>query len=118
MPIVEPAHYADFTARMMEICSTRAPWHRCLWRAGTLQIARELRDESVRPGTPEAAIAEQRNYVRHCLQTDSGIADRGQAIGSIIRGIKPGITTSSHAWISLREHIERHNEAYLRTWAG
>jgi hypothetical protein len=100
----------------MEICSTQAPWHRRLWRAGTLQIARELRDESVRPGTPEAAIADQRKHVRHCLQTDSGIADRGQAVGTIA-GIKPGITTSDHAWISLREHIDRYDQDYLLTWA-
>lgn len=118
MPIVEPPHYEHFTARMMEICSTRAPWHRRLWRAGTIQLASELRDESVRPGTPESAIADQRKYVRHCLQTDNGIADRGQAVISNLPGIRPGISTSDHSWMSLREHVARYDHDYLNTWAN
>ncbi|EHB46419.1 hypothetical protein [Mycolicibacterium vinylchloridicum] len=117
MPIQEPPEYANFTARVMEICSTRAPWHRRLWRAGTLQIARELRDESVRPGTPESAIADLRKHCRHSLQTDNGIADRGQALGNLA-GIKPGVTPSDHAWVSLREHLDRYDQDYLQTWAA
>lgn len=116
MPIQEPPEYAHFTARIMEICSTRAPWHRRLWRAGTLQVGRELRDESVRPGSPESAIADLRKHCRHSLQTDNGIADRGQALGNLA-GIKPGLTYSDHAWVSLREHLDRYNQDYLQTWA-
>lgn len=117
MPIEEPPEYANFTARIMEICSTRAPWHRRLWRAGTLQVARELRDESVLPGTPESAIADLRKHCRHSLQTDNGIADRGKALGNLA-GIKPGVTHSDHAWVSLREHLDRYDQDYLQTWAA
>lgn len=117
MPIQEPPEYANFTARIMEICSTRAPWHRRLWRAGTLQIGRELRDESVMPGTPESAIADLKKHCRHSLQTDNGIADRGQALGNLA-GIKPGVTSSDYAWVSLREHLDRYNQDYLQTWAS
>ncbi|RQO41147.1 integrase [Rhodococcus sp. KBW08] len=117
MPISEPPRYANFTARMMEITSTRAPWHRRLWRSGTMQIARELLDESVRPGAPEAAITDQRSYVMHCLRTDHGIADHGKCVEGTIKGITPGITESSHAWINLREHIDRMYDSYLVNWA-
>lgn len=117
MPISEPPRYANFTARMMEITSTQAPWHRRLWRSGTMQIARELLEESVRPGAPEAAITDQRSYVQHCLRTDHGIADHGKCVEGTIKAIKPGITESSHAWINLREHFDRMNDSYLVNWA-
>ncbi|ODQ84146.1 integrase [Dietzia alimentaria] len=117
MPISEPPRYTNFTARMMEITSTQAPWHRRLWRSGTMQIARELLEESVRPGAPEAAVTDQRSYVQHCLRTDHGIADNGKSVEGAVKAIKPGITESSHAWIHLREHVDRMHHSYLTNWA-
>lgn len=116
MPIQEPPEYIGFTARIMEICSTRAPWHRRLWRAGTLQVGRELRDECVRHGTPESAVSDLKQHCLHSLWTDNGIADRGQALGKLA-GIKTGMTCSDHAWVSLREHLDRYDQDYLQTWA-
>jgi hypothetical protein len=79
--------------------------------------ARELLDESVRPGAPEAAITDQHSYVMHCLRTDPGIADHGKCVEGTIKGIAPGVTESSHAWINLREHIDRMYDSYLVNWA-
>ncbi|RYD13988.1 MAG: integrase [Lysobacteraceae bacterium] len=117
MPITEEPRYAGFVARMMEITSTQAPWHRRLWRSGTMQIARELLDESVRPGVREAAVSDQRTYLTHSLQADHGIADRGNCVRDTIKYIKPEITEMSHAWINLREHVDRMHDSYLRNWA-
>lgn len=39
IPIQEPPEFANFTARDMEICSTRAPGHRRLWRGPALPSA-------------------------------------------------------------------------------
>lgn len=117
MPITEPPRYTYFTARIMEITSTQAPWHRRLWRSGTMQVVRELLEESVQPGAPEAAIADQRKYVQHCLHTDHGIADHGRSSEGAVKAIKPGIVESSHDWIRLREHTDRMHQSYLMNWA-
>lgn len=117
MPITEEPRFEGFAARMMEITSTQAPWHRRLWRSGTIQIGRELLEESVRPGVRESAINDQRKYWMQSLQTDHGLEDHGKRVQGTVKDLKPGITDSSHAWITLREHIDRMHESYLTTWA-
>ncbi|WP_194814756.1 integrase [Nocardia sp. XZ_19_385] len=117
MTIAERPDQQGVTARILEIASTRAPWHRRLWRSGTLQIAHELLEDSATPGVAASAIADCRKHLEHALTSDAGIADRGRAVKSTIDAIKPGITTESHAWMNLREHVERMEESYLATWA-
>lgn len=119
MPIEEPPQFEHFTARMMEIASTQAPWHRRLWRSGTLHIARELLDESVRPGVPDSSIADQRKYVSRVLTTDPGISKgyRHQ-VKRAVDAISSGITQESHGWIRLREHLTRIDDDYLANWAS
>lgn len=117
MPITEEPRFAGFTARMMEITSTQAAWHRRLWRSGTIQIGRELLEESIRPGVRESAINDQRKYLMQCLQTDHGIEDRGRRVQETVKSLKVGITDSSHAWITLREHLDKMHDSYLTTWA-
>lgn len=113
MPITEEPRFEGFAARMMEITSTQAPWHRRLWRSGTIQIGRELLEESIRPGVRESAINDQRKYLMQSLQTDHGIEDHGRRVQETVKALKPGITDSSHAWITLREHIDRMHESAL-----
>ena len=116
--MLEGQQFDGFAARVMEVTSTSAPWHRLLWRGGTMQIARELLDESVRPGMREAAISDQRKYLTAALATDHGIPDRGVCVRDAVRAMKPGITELSHDWIALREHITNLDQAYLTEWAA
>ncbi|MFE6919452.1 hypothetical protein ACFVAV_00245 [Nocardia sp. NPDC057663] len=60
MPIVELPGQEGFVTRLREVVHSGAPWHRRLWRGGTLQIAQELLDESVTPGMPDRAIEDLR----------------------------------------------------------
>ncbi len=117
MTIVERPDQQGVIARILEISSTRAPWHRRLWRCGTIQIARELLAESATPGVSVSAVEDSKKYLQHALATDPGIADRGKAVRSTISAIKPGITRESHAWVNLREHVDRMDANYLTTWA-
>lgn len=118
MPITEPPRYANFTDRMMEITSTQAPWHRRLWRSGTMQLVRELLEESAQPGAPEVAVTDKRAYVQLCLRTDNGVEDHGKNSQEAVKVINSGIAESSHAWISLREHADRMYDSYLTNWAN
>ena len=56
MGVVEKGGQEGFVTRLREVTSTDAPWHRRLWRCGTVQLARELLDESVAPGVPVSAV--------------------------------------------------------------
>lgn len=118
MPIVEEPRFAGFTARMMELTSTQTQWHRRLWRSGTLQIGQELLEESIRPGAKESAISDQAKYLKQCLQTDRGIEDHGRRVHGPVSALRVGATDSSHAWIELREHLDKMHESYLANWAN
>ncbi|ATL66670.1 integrase [Nocardia terpenica] len=118
MTISERPNQSGVTARILELTSTPATWHRRLWRGGTIQIARELLEESVLAGIPVAAVDDMKRYLGHALSSDPGIADRGRATKAAIGAIKPGITTESYAWVNLREHVDRMEAAYLQTWAA
>lgn len=117
MPIVEQPGFEGFAARVAEITSTHAAWHRRLWRSGTVQIARELLDESIRPGVKESAVADQRTYLTESLAADHGVPDRGASTQDVLKGFKPGITDTTHAWIGLSEHVNRMQDKYLENWA-
>lgn len=119
MPIQEGIRYAGLAARMLEIVSTNTPWHRRLWRGGTLLLADELLADSIRHGTPDQALKDQRSYVTDAFRADRGVpSSQCITICHVISEIKPGLTTSSHAWISFREHIARARAEYLTTWAA
>ncbi|WP_236950097.1 hypothetical protein [Mycobacterium sp. MS1601] len=117
MPIVETSKLAGFIDRVMEIASTQAPWHRRLWRGGTMELAQEFLLDSARPGARELAIAERRKHLMSALRTDHGIADFGKCIEAVAKEIKPDTDETSHAWIALRHHLEEMNAAYLPNWA-
>jgi len=117
VPIAETSKLAGFIDRVMEIASTRAPWHRRLWRGGTMELAQEFLMDSARPGAREPAIAERRKHLMSALRTDHGIADFGKCIEAVAKEIKPGTDETSHAWIALRHHLEEMNAAYLTNWA-
>lgn len=117
MPIVEPPQLQGFTARMMELTSTRAKWHRRLWRGGTMELAQEFLSDSIRPGARENAINERRKHLMQALRTDHGIADYGKRVEGVAKGITAGVDADSHAWINLNHHVEEMNASYLTNWA-
>jgi hypothetical protein len=115
--ILELPEQQGFVTRVREVASTGAPWHRRLWRCGTLQLARELLDESVAPGIPDGAVQDLRLYAVHALKSDPGLGHQRETLGRAAGAIKPGITTSSHAYVQLSEHVRRMETAYLSNWA-
>ncbi|MGL4306925.1 MAG: integrase [Mycobacteriaceae bacterium] len=117
MGIVEEPSFAGIIDRMMEITSTVTPWHRRLWHSGTMQLARELLDESIKPGAKVAAVDRQRNYLMKSLESDPGIKDRGQCVRGTIKLIKAGTSDLSHTWINVNEHVLRMQASYLKNWA-
>lgn len=117
MPIDEPAQLRGFTARMMELVSTKAKWHRRLWRGGTMELAQEFLSDSIRPGARENAITERRKHLMHAVQADHGVADHGKRIETVARSITAGVDATSHPWINLNHHIEEMNASYLTDWA-
>ncbi|MEU3015613.1 integrase [Nocardia asteroides] len=82
-----------------------------------MQLARELLDESVAPGIPERAVQDLRAYAVHALKTDPGLGRQRETLGRAAGAIKQGITTSSHAYVQLSEHVQRMEAAYLSNWA-
>lgn len=118
MAIIELAGQEGFITRIREIASTGAPWHRRLWRCSTLQLVRELLDESVTAGVPETAVLDLRRYALHSVKSDQGIGSQREVLGRAVDAIKPGITTSSYAWLTLAEHLRRADREYLNTWAN
>ena len=117
VPIVETSKLAGFIDRVMETASTRAPWHRRLWRVAAMELAQEFLMDSARPGARELAIAERRKHLMSALRTDHGIADFGKCIEAVAKEINPDTDETSHAWIALRHHLEAKNGAYLTNWA-
>lgn len=117
MAIVEAAGQEGFITRVREIASTESRWHRRLWRGGTLQIARELLEESVTAGVVDSAIDDLRAYAVHALRTDPGIGSLREVLGRAAGAIKPGITIGSYAYVQLEEHLRRMDQAYLSNWA-
>lgn len=118
MPIVEEPRFEGFIARVLELTSTHTPWHRRLWRSGTLQLARELLDECTNPDLPDTALKDMKSHLEHALGTDPGIGDRGKALKPALRGIQQGVTEGSHSWLALRAHLERMSAGYLSNWAA
>lgn len=117
MGISEQPGQLGFITRVREVASTGAPWHRRLWRCGTLQLARELLDESVAPGIPDSAVQDLRGYAGHALRSDPGLGRHRETLNRAAGAIKSGITTSSHAYVQLSEHVQRIEGAYLSNWA-
>jgi len=72
VPIIEPPWLSGLTHRILELTSTQAPWHRRLWRSGTMELAQEFLTDSVRPGARENAIAYQRKHFMGSLREDHG----------------------------------------------
>lgn len=117
MPIIEPPRLSGFTDRILELTSTQAPWHRRLWRGGTMELAEEFLTDSVRPGAREIAIDDRRKHLMNALRTDHGIADFGRRIEIPAKEINTVSDKTSHAWIALRHHLDEMNHAYLSNWA-
>jgi hypothetical protein len=117
MPIIEEARQKGFVARMSEIASTHTPWHRQLWRTGTMRLARDLLDESTNLGLPQSALDDMKSHLTYAMGTDPGTGDRGAAVKSLIRDLKAGATEGNHSWLGLNEHISRMHSKYLLNWA-
>ena len=117
MPIIEPPWLSGLTDRILELTSTQAPWHRRLWRGGTMELAQEFLTDSVRPGAREIAIADRRKHLMEALRTDHGIADFGKRIETLAKDISTDTDETSHTWIALRHHVAEMNDAYLTNWA-
>lgn len=117
VPITEPSRLGGLTDRILELTSTQAPWHRRLWRGGTMELAQEFLTDSVRPGAREIAIADRRTHLMEAVRTDHGIDDFGKRIETLAKGISTDTDETSHAWIALRHHLGEMNDAYLTNWA-
>jgi len=117
VPIIEPPWLSGLTDRILELTSTQAPWHRRLWRGGTMELAQEFLTDSVRPGAREIAIADRRKHLMEALRTDHGIADFGKRIETLAKDISTDTDETSHTWIALRHHVAEMNDAYLTNWA-
>jgi hypothetical protein len=117
MPISEPPWLSGLTGRILELTSTQAPWHRRLWRGGTMELAQEFLTDSVRPGAREIAIADRRKHLMNALRTDHGIDDFGKRIETLAKEISTDSDPTSHAWIALRHHLAEMSDAYLTNWA-
>ncbi|MEC4765141.1 integrase [Mycobacterium sherrisii] len=117
MPIIEPPRLSGLTDRILELTSTQAPWHRRLWRGGTMELAQEFLTDSIRPGAREIAIADRRKHLMNALRTDHGIADFGKRIETLAKDITTDSDETSHAWIALRHHLAEMNDTYLTNWA-
>lgn len=117
MPINETAQSNGFISRVLELTSTHAPWHRRLWRTGTLRVGAELLDEVLNPELPESALSDMKKHFRHAVQTDPGVADHGNSMSSVLGRLCKGVTEQSHSWLGVKAHVERIGESYLRTWA-
>lgn len=117
VPIIEPSRLSGLTDRILELTSTQAPWHRRLWRGGTMELAQEFLIDSIRPGAREIAISNRRKHLMEALQTDHGIADFGKRIAVSAKDISTDTDETSHAWIALDHHLGEMNDAYLTNWA-
>lgn len=117
MPFIEQPQHQGFVARMIELTSSRTPWHRRLWRTGTLRLGNELLIESANPALPDAALKDMRGYLQQAIGPDMGVGEHRRELQAALQAIRPGITESSHGWLVLREHLHRSDSMYLENWA-
>lgn len=117
MPIIETTQNSGFISRVLELTSTHAPWHRRLWRTGTIRFGTELLEEVVNPSLPESALSDMKKHFKHAVQSDPGVADRGKSMFSVLSKLGKGAAEQSHSWLGVNAHVERISADYLKTWA-
>lgn len=69
---VKTGNLDGLVPRLLELTSRKTPWHRQLWRAGTLEVVREMLGEALIPGTRETALKHMRRHVEEVLSRDEG----------------------------------------------
>lgn len=118
MAIIEQAGWVGISDRILELSSTRSPWHRRLWRAGTVEVFREFVEECALEGATGNAIDDLREYALHVVHNDPAakfiLRDR---LGRTANKVSTSSTSNSIEVETLREKLVLLEEDYLRNWA-
>lgn len=114
---IKPDLLEGLVPRILELTSRMTPWHRRVWRAGTLELVEEALSESMIPGTRTQALEELREYMRVALGNDPGVSSAQKKLKTVIENAEPYSEFTSHDVELARHYIRDIRKSYLLNWA-
>ncbi|MEW9553709.1 hypothetical protein [Nonomuraea sp. NPDC050783] len=110
----------DTAKRMLDFAAVATPWHRRLWRLGTvLELSELLEAVSARAlgALAESSVKYLGDVLAKRIQRDPGMgspAERGQLIKHVNRTMQ----ADGHDWVALNMLSQESRPVYLSRWAS
>ncbi|MGO3064048.1 MAG: hypothetical protein ACTIIN_13495 [Brevibacterium aurantiacum] len=116
MTITEQVHMSGFVDRALELTSSNAPWCRKLWRAGTVELAREFLEECRLSDISQSSLRNQIGYLTLSIKKDPGAKPYSSILIPKLEAIKCGLDENGHMYGELETHIEKMESDYFKNW--